>query len=176
MNLHNRVGSRGRYRQGTITIRAQNCWWRQVLTPFEVRPITNLKSASTPIRKTGERMFHWSPVVLRAHSQSQNALCRKPIVCARDGKCSQSIICIANSGMQIAPTGHVAGRVVESSTIYADDQHRRLLLRSAKPVAAEVEWEHQRPTATILPEGHRLVGALSSPSEQSGASTQRTAT
>jgi len=39
-------------------------------------------------------------------------------------------------------------------------------LRSAKPVAARVEREHQWPAATVLSEGHRLVGALASLSEQ----------
>jgi len=36
--------------------------------------------------------------------------------------------------------------------IYLGDQHRRLLLRSAKPVAARVEREHQWPAETVLPE------------------------
>jgi hypothetical protein len=61
-----------------------------------------------------------------------------------------------------------------SSTIYVDDQHRRLLLRSAKPVAARVEREHQWPAETVLSEGHRLVSSLTSLSEQSGSSAQRT--
>src|SRR5882724_11292185 len=47
---------------------------------------------------------------------------------------------------------------------------------SAKPVAARVEREHQWPAETVLSEGHRLVGALASLSEQSGSSAQRTAT
>ena len=47
---------------------------------------------------------------------------------------------------------------------------------SAKPVATRVEREYQWPAATILPEGHRLVGALASPSEQSGSSAKRTTT
>src|SRR3984893_17071525 len=51
-------------------------------------------------------------------------------------------------------------------TIYVDDQHRRLLLRSAKRVAARVERKHQWPAETVLSEGHRLVGALTSLSEQ----------
>src|ERR1700730_10048921 len=63
-----------------------------------------------------------------------------------------------------------------SSSLYVGDQNRRLFLRSAKPVAARVEREHQRPAETVLSEGHRLVGALTSHSEQSGSSAQRTAT
>jgi len=47
-------------------------------------------------------------------------------------------------------------------------------LRSAKPVAARVEREHQWPAETVLSEGHRLVGAFASPSEQSGSSAKRT--
>ena len=43
-----------------------------------------------------------------------------------------------------------------SSTFYVSDQHRRLLLRSAKSVAARVEREHQWPAETVLSEGHRL--------------------
>src|SRR4029077_4712668 len=63
-----------------------------------------------------------------------------------------------------------------SSSLYAGDQNRRLFLRSAKPVAARVEREHQWPAQTVLSEGHRLVGAFASPSEQSGSSAKRTTT
>ena len=42
-------------------------------------------------------------------------------------------------------------------------------------MAARVEREHQWSAEAVLPEGHRLVGALTGPSEQSGASAQRTA-
>ena len=52
------------------------------------------------------------------------------------------------------------------------NQHRRLLLRSAESMAARVEREHQWSAATVLSEGHRPVGALASPFEQSGASAQ----
>jgi protein-serine/threonine kinase len=48
----------------------------------------------------------------------------------------------------------------------------RIFLRSAKPVAARVEREHQWPAEAVLSEGHRLVGALASLSEQSGSSAQ----
>ena len=51
-----------------------------------------------------------------------------------------------------------------------------LFLRSAKPVAARVEREHQWPAETVLSEGHRLVGALASLPEQSGSSAKRTTT
>ena len=51
-----------------------------------------------------------------------------------------------------------------------------LFLRSAKPVAARVEREHQWPAETVLSKGHRLVGALASPSEQSGSPAKRTTT
>src|ERR1700676_2539936 len=60
-----------------------------------------------------------------------------------------------------------------SSSLYAGDQNRRIFLRSAKPVAAWVEREHQWPAEAVLSEGHRLVGALASLSEQSGSSAQR---
>ena len=63
-----------------------------------------------------------------------------------------------------------------SSSIYVGDQHRRLFLRSAKPVAAWIEREHQWPAETVLSSGHRLVGAFASPSEQSGSSAKRTTT
>jgi IS30 family transposase len=56
------------------------------------------------------------------------------------------------------------------------DQYRRLFLRSAKSLAARVEREHQWPAETVLSEGHRLVGALASLSEQSGSSAKRTTT
>ena len=38
------------------------------------------------------------------------------------------------------------------------------------------QMKHQWSAETVLPQGHRPVGALASPSEQSGASAQRTAT
>jgi hypothetical protein len=62
----------------------------------------------------------------------------------------------------------------ECKELYVGDQNRRLFLRSAKPVAARVEREHQWPAETVLSEGHRLVGALASLSEQSSSSAQRT--
>src|SRR5258705_1343582 len=59
-----------------------------------------------------------------------------------------------------------------SSSLYVGDQNRRIFLRSAKPVAARVEREQQWSTKAVLPEGHRLVGAFASPSEQSGSSAK----
>src|ERR1700687_3191129 len=59
-----------------------------------------------------------------------------------------------------------------SSTIYVSDQHRRLLLRPAKSVAARFQREHQSSIETVLPEGNRLVGILANSSKQSGASAQ----
>ena len=55
----------------------------------------------------------------------------------------------------------------------ARDQNQRIFLRSAKPVAARVEREHQWPDETVLSSGH---GAFASPSEQSGSSAKRTTT
>src|SRR5579872_4034821 len=63
-----------------------------------------------------------------------------------------------------------------SSSIYVGDQHRRLFLRSAKPVAAWIKREHRWPAETVLSSGHRLVGAFASPSEQSGSPAKRTTT
>src|SRR5665647_3282296 len=63
-----------------------------------------------------------------------------------------------------------------SSTIYVGDQYRRLLLRSAKSVAARFQREHQRSAETVLSEGNRPVGTLASLSEQSGTSAQRATT
>ena len=63
-----------------------------------------------------------------------------------------------------------------SSSLYVGDQDRRIFLRSAKPMAARVEREHQWPAKTVLSKGHRLVGALASLSEQSGSSAKRTTT
>ena len=40
-------------------------------------------------------------------------------------------------------------------------------------MAARIEREHQWPAETVLSEGHRLVGALASLSEQSGSSAKR---
>jgi hypothetical protein len=40
-----------------------------------------------------------------------------------------------------------------SSPLYVGDQHRRLFLRSAKPVATRVEREYQLPAETVLPKG-----------------------
>src|SRR5437868_15142111 len=57
-----------------------------------------------------------------------------------------------------------------SSSLYVGDQSRRIFLRSAKPVAARVEREHQWPAETVLSKGHRLVGPLASLSEQTRAS------
>src|ERR1019366_7762548 len=50
----------------------------------------------------------------------------------------------------------------DRSTIYVGDQYRRLLLRSAKSVAARFQREHQWSDATVLSQGNRLVGALES--------------
>src|SRR5258708_21889696 len=61
-----------------------------------------------------------------------------------------------------------------SSSLYVGDQNRRIFLRSAKPLAARLEREHQWPPETVLSKGHRLVGALASLSEQSGSSGKRT--
>jgi IS30 family transposase len=36
-------------------------------------------------------------------------------------------------------------------------EHRGVLLRSAKPVAARFQREHQPPAPAVLPEGHRLI-------------------
>jgi len=43
-------------------------------------------------------------------------------------------------------------------------------------VATRVEREYQWPAETVLSQGHRLVGAFASPSEQSGSSARRTPT
>jgi hypothetical protein len=53
----------------------------------------------------------------------------------------------------------------------ADENARRELVVQ-KPVAARVEREHQWPGETVLSEGHQLVGALASLSEQSGSSAK----
>src|SRR5438874_11387617 len=50
-----------------------------------------------------------------------------------------------------------------SSSLYVDDQNRRLFLRSAEPVATRVEREYQRPAQAVLCQGHRPVGAFASP-------------
>src|SRR5580692_1408722 len=77
-------------------------------------------------------------------------------------------------GESLKAIGRAFGK--ESSSIYVGDQHRRLFLRSAKPVAARIEREHQWPAETVLSSGHRLVGAFASSSEQSGSSAKRTTT
>jgi len=41
-----------------------------------------------------------------------------------------------------------------SSSLYVGDQNRRIFLRSAKPMAAWVEREHQWPAQTVLSKGH----------------------
>jgi IS30 family transposase len=64
-------------------------------------------------------------------------------------------------------TGHRRFTLATKIDVYFCDPQAR---------AARVEREHQRPAETILPEGHRLAGALASPSEQSGSSAQRTTT
>jgi IS30 family transposase len=48
---------------------------------------------------------------------------------------------VANKDTQTVVSSLIkqAKKLPRSSTIYVDDQHRRLLLRSAKPVAARVE-------------------------------------
>jgi len=43
-----------------------------------------------------------------------------------------------------------------SSPLYVGDQNRRLFLRSAEPMAARLEREHQRPTETDFPKGTDL--------------------
>jgi hypothetical protein len=71
----------------------------------------------------------------------------------------------------VAPEGSAEER---AHSIAAKLNLPRGLLRSAKPVAARVEREHQWPAETVLSEGHRLVSSLTSLSEQSGSSAQRT--
>ena len=44
-----------------------------------------------------------------------------------------------------------------------------ILFATAKPMAARIEGGHQSPAETVLSKRHRLVGALASPSEQSGS-------
>jgi len=43
-------------------------------------------------------------------------------------------------------------------------------------VATRLEREYQWPAETVLSQGHRLVRAFASPSEQSGSSAKRTTT
>ena len=45
--------------------------------------------------------------------------------------------------------------------LHHGDQHRRVLLRSAEPLAARLQREHQPTAATVLPQGHRSIGAQS---------------
>ena len=59
--------------------------------------------------------------------------------------------------------------------------HRRFTLATKIDVyfcdpQARVEREHQWPAETVLPEGHRSISTLASPSEQSGSSAKRTTT
>src|SRR5207244_9287854 len=58
------------------------------------------------------------------------------------------------------------------STVHVSDQHRCLLLRSAKSMAARFQREHQWPAETVFSERSRLVGVLASPSQQSGPPAQ----
>ena len=44
---------------------------------------------------------------------------------------------------------------VRAPALFGRDRRRRLLLRSAKPLAAGLEREHQRPASPVLPEGPR---------------------
>ena len=99
------------------------------------------------------------------------------------GKDTQTVVIRAHQAGEEATKGAVQvsdlgpGKgTYGSSSLYVGDQDRRIFLRSAKPVAARVKREHQWSAETVLSEGHRLVGALASPSEQSGSSAQRTTT
>src|SRR5260370_19195137 len=49
------------------------------------------------------------------------------------------------------------------STVHVSDQHRCLLLRSAKSMAARFQREHQWSAETVFSERSRLVGVLASP-------------
>ena len=62
-----------------------------------------------------------------------------------------------------------------SSAVYIGDRHRRVLLRSAKPLAARLQREHQWPAAAVLPQGDRPIGPLPGTSEQGGSPAEWTA-
>ncbi len=54
--------------------------------------------------------------------------------------------------------------MARAQEVHAGDRCRGLLLRSAEPVAARFQREHQRPAAPVLPQGHQpqrpLAGAV----------------
>jgi hypothetical protein len=51
---------------------------------------------------------------------------------------------------------HTEWPLMGQSSLYADDQNRRIFLRSAKPVAARVEREHHRLLRQYFPKGTDL--------------------
>src|SRR6516165_5671379 len=62
------------------------------------------------------------------------------------------------------------------STLLVGDRYQSLLLRSAAPMAAWLEREHQRSAAPVLPEGDELVGYQSEQAQCYRSSAKRTPT
>ena len=80
--------------------------------------------------------------------------CSAPIRFQTDGHAIGRGNCAAAKGaVQVPDLGPGKG-TYGSSSLYVGDQNRRIFLRSAKPVAARVEREHQWPAQTILSQGH----------------------
>jgi hypothetical protein len=84
------------------------------------------------------------------------------------------------AGEKIPPLGEKIAKHTKPNAMLekADRPAHRVIPKSrfAKLETIEVEREHQRPAETVLSEGHRLIGALASLSEQSGSSAKRTTT
>jgi IS30 family transposase len=61
------------------------------------------------------------------------------------------------------------------NAVYARNRHRRVLLRSPKPLAARLEREHQSLTPAVLPEGNGLISALPGQTQRGRSTAKRTA-
>ncbi len=60
-------------------------------------------------------------------------------------------------------------------TLHSSDGYRRLLLRSAEPLATRIERKHERTVEAVLPQGNRLVATLPAGSRPGGAPPEREA-
>ncbi len=81
---------------------------------------------------------------------------------------------IAGRALQVADLGPRAGDG-RPQTLHPSDGHRRVLLRSAEPLATRIEREHERSVETVLPQGNRLIRTLTRAPGQDRSQAERSA-
>jgi transposase, IS30 family len=76
-----------------------------------------------------------------------------------------------------APLAHLGSRPRAGTPpeIQSRDRHERVLLRPTQSLAARQQREHQRPTAPVLPQGHRPVAAFTTSPRYGGQANESAA-